>query len=270
MLNTLKKVVPDSLRHEVVHKLPATLRHRLVDGYIERQMSAFKIFLDTHGDKWLENLPAWRSTFEDSGSAESLITEYWRTIDLDGNSPAAYAQSAIEYDVQWLRANADKLLPNKGTVLDFGCNAGRVLHRFVEDGYQGVGVEISEKAVSMGKKTFPSLQKATFWIDDGPAALKNVEQGSIDLVYSCSALRHVAPEKIDDVLAEFARIQPSYILTVEDEASSDHHSFPHDYRGKLRALGFVEKSKAYAIDLASYVNIGGIGTMFRVYARGTK
>jgi hypothetical protein len=68
------------------------------------------------------------------------------------------------------------------------------------------------------------------------------------------------------VFAEFGRIKPRYIITLEDEGGCDVLNFPHDYARHLAGLGYRETHREYAIDLHPDIDIGGIGTMFRVYA----
>lgn len=272
MINALKKLAPAELRHKVVRLLPAPIRHRLIDMYISRQMTAFENNTEQLGGKWIEGIPGWVNAHPDigTGKASDLISDFWKRVANDrgeGNRPSGYAASLRHWDVDLLLGHAGRLLPNKGTVLDFGCNAGRVLHRFVEEGYNGIGVEINPEAVELGKKTFPSLEKAKFCVGDGPEPLRSVASHSVDLIYSCAVLRHVAPEKIGTVIAEFSRIAPKYIITFEDEASLSYRTFPHNYRRMLGRHGWREILTQYAIDVRSDINVGGLGTMLRIYGR---
>jgi SAM-dependent methyltransferase len=266
ILGAIKQLAPPKLRHQLVHSLPRPLRHRVVDHYISRQVNALKGRRLAHGDEWLKTVPGWTMHGANDGLVER-ISSYWRTVNEGGNAAAAYAESDVLWDVDWLKAQVDRLLPNKGTVLDFGCNAGRVLRRFVEDGYQGIGVEINPSAVATGKKAFPALERATFLIGDGAVELSRVPTGSVDVAYSCFALIHVAPERIGMIFDEFARIGMKYVILLEDEGSFSPRIFPHDYRGLLGERGYRLIDSVYAIDLKSYVAIGGLGTMFRIYGR---
>jgi SAM-dependent methyltransferase len=256
----------------MVHLFPAAIRHSIVDLYISKRMTAFEKNEKMLGDRWIESIPGWKSVHSEIGTSKmgDLISDFWRGVPANdqGNAPACYAQSPVHWDIDLLKGHVDRLLPAKGTVLDFGCNAGRVLHCFLDDGYHGVGVDINPKAVELGKRTFPSLAKAKFCVGDGPEALAAVAANSVDLIYSCAVLRHVAPEKIDAVIAEFSRIGPKYIITLEDEASLSYRTFPHNYRSKFAHNGWREVLTQYVIDVRSYVgDIGGLGTMLRIYTR---
>jgi len=64
----------------------------------------------------------------------------------------------------------------------------------------------------------------------------------------------VAPEKIDAVIAEFSRIGPKYIITLEDEASFSYRTFPHNYRSKFGSHGWRETHTQYVIDVRSFID----------------
>jgi SAM-dependent methyltransferase len=272
MFSILKKLFSVKTRHFIIRLLPKALRHFIIERYITNQINALENAKRNLGDKWITALAGWENvglgaTGNNSGA---VISNFWRTVPEDdqGNSPQNYAGSSIIWDIQWLKTHIDRLLGGKGSILDFGCNAGRVLHVQLEAGYKGVGVEINPKAVELGKKTYPSLKKALFFVGEGSEVLPKVENKSVDLIYSCAVLRHVAPEKIDAVLAQFSRIDPKYILTMEDEASLGYRTFPHDYRTKFKALGWEEIGSEYAIDIKNNIHDGhGLGTVLRIYAR---
>lgn len=271
MYTFLKKIVPAALRHKMVRLLPAAIRHSLIDMYISKQMSIFEKKRQKFGDKWIESIPGWMNFSSNIGTNKTaeLLSDYWRNVpDDNDNGPTCPTQQGIRWDIDWLKGQVDRLLPNKGTILEFGCGAGRVLRCFVEDGYQGVGVEINPEAVEVGKKVYPSLQEAKYFIGDGPESLKKIDAKSVDLIYSTAVLRHVAPEKIDAVIAQFSRIGPKYIITVEDEASLSYRSFPHNYRSKFSSNKWREVLTQYAIDVWSDIgDTGGLGTMLRIYTR---
>jgi SAM-dependent methyltransferase len=278
----LHRIATPEFRHNILRRLPSSARHGLVDRHITKQSTLLKRIRREFGEKWLESFPGVGKNdsgdykaFPEIGNAKTtgdLISEFWKNVPAEdwGNAPSRYAQSTRTWDIEWMKRHVDRLLPARGSVLDFGCNAGRVLHCLVEAGYRGFGVEINPKAVELGKKSFPSLERATFFVGDGPESLKKVPTGSIDLIYSCHALRHVAPEKIDAVLAEFSRITPKYILTHEDEASFSYRTYPHDYRDKLQALGWMNVRSEYAIDVENDElnhDLLSSGSMLRVYSR---
>lgn len=268
-IHAIKRVVPAGMRHRAIHSLPMPLRHRLVDHYIDRQVRTFaRLATDP---SWLRAIPGWEyvSPGVSRLTAAEAISNFWRSVPASdsGNSPTWYASSAIVWDVDWLRSHVDALLAPRARVLDFGCNAGRVLHHLVEAGYSAIGVDINADAIAHGQRTFPVLTRARFVVGDAAEPLRTLPDRSVDVAYSCAALRHVAPEKIDTVIAELTRVSSGYVITLEDEGSFSYRTFPHDYRSKFGALGWHVVTSEYAIDRRAPIDIGGIGTMLRVYAR---
>ena len=78
--------------------------------------------------------------------------------------------------------------------------------------------------------------------------LKEINQGSVDLIYTTSVLRHISPYSFGKVLTQFSRIKPRFIITLEDEASYTYRDFPHNYRKKFADLGWKLLLSDYAID----------------------
>ncbi len=62
----------------------------------------------------------------------------------------------------WLDVLSSKL--NKGdTILDLGCGNGRAVKYFVDKGFQGIGVDISDKMLELAKEHVP---KGKFYKED--------------------------------------------------------------------------------------------------------
>ena len=285
MFSFLKKNVSVNTRHKIIQFFPKALRHQIIESYIAKQITTFNNIKQKLGDEWITGMPGWSITaLSDNGmSSGEAVSNFWRTIPVEGNNNSAitYAESSILWDIPWLKNNIDRLLHRQGSVLDFGCNAGRVLHVLMEGGYDGVGVEINPLAVKKGKETFPILEKANFFIGEGSEVLPKVKTNSIDVIYSCAVLHHVAPEKIDSILEEFSRIEPKFIATMENEGSLGVRIYPHDYRKKFSNLGWKEVATEYAIDIKANLfksiddpikknemnEAHGLATVLRIYSR---
>lgn len=265
----LRRITSSAIRHRFLRALPTSIRHRIIDRYLLAKQREMRAHLAKYGAAWLQALPQ-SGRLAQAGDSSQRITDYWRTANEGGNHPMAYVRSTALWDIDLIKGALERLLPNRGAVLDFGCNAGRVLHTFAESGWHTVGVEINPQAVATGKKAFPSLERATFYVGDGETTLPQIPPGSIDAIYSTGVLKHVAPDKFAPILTQFARIAPRYIVTMEDEGSFSFQIFPHDYPGTLKQLGYHQIEKRYALDVSDYIEgHGGIGTMFRVHARAS-
>ena len=285
MFPVLKKNVSVNTRHKIIQFLPKALRHVVIERYIAKQIATFENIKQRLGDEWITEMPGWSNTgLADTGkNSGEVVSNFWRTIPEEGNGNSAitYAEASILWDISWLKKHIDSLLHEQGSVLDFGCNAGRVLNVLMEGGYDGVGVEINPLAVKKGEETFPVLKKANFFIGEGSEVLPKVKTNSVDLIYSCAVLHHVAPEKIDAILDQFSRIEPKFIATMENEGSLGFRIYPHDYRKKFSKLGWKEIVTEYAIDIKAdlFKSINdpiiinemneahGLATVLRVYSR---
>ena len=90
----------------------------------------------------------------------------------------------IQYK-RWLDFLISKL--NKGdTILDLGCGNGRAVKYFVNKGFRGIGIDISDKMLSLAKRYVP---KGKFY--KGEFTNINFKPDSIDAVISFFALNHI-------------------------------------------------------------------------------
>lgn len=258
-------------KHKLFRKFPRIIRHFLINYYVSKQTNRFNKLMKKAGSRWMEKIPNYNNAFslDTEENITKQISHFWKTIKADGddNSAKAYANSKINWDILLVKKNVDKLLKENDTILDFGCNAGRALHVFVESGYNGIGVEINPEAVDYGKKSFPSLKRAKFYVGDGAAVLQEIGTDSVDLVYTFAVLRHVSPENINIVAKELARISRNCIITFEDEASTSYRTYPRNYRKIFETFGYKQIVKEYAIDHRCPIDIGGLGTILRIFKK---
>lgn len=81
------------------------------------------------------------------------------------------------------------------TVLDLGCGNGRALKYFVDKGFQGIGVDVSDKMLDLAKKHVPKgkyLKKDFTKLD--------LKSNSIDAVISFFALNHIPKDQFKIVI----------------------------------------------------------------------
>jgi SAM-dependent methyltransferase len=229
-------------RRKIVRRLPAPLRHGLIDA-----ATAVRQFQGT--------------------ITKSNVGAYWTAPPDDGNEPEAYADDARHWDIDFLLPKVRSLLPNGGVVLEFGCNAGRVLRHFAEgDRYQPIGVEFNPRAIEVGKVRFPALNRARFLVGDGAKTLPTIAAASVDLAYSSHALRHVGNDTIQKVATELSRVTKSFLIISEDEGCRRQMNFPRNYRRLFEPLGWREIEKHYSMDLGEDSTISMMSTV-RIFRR---
>ena len=95
-------------------------------------------------------------------------------------------------------------LPKDAKILDAGCGTGKLASFWLNEGYDALGVDISDVALSITNKKGVKTVKADI-------LRLPFEDNSFDLVYSDGLLEHfIDPEP---VLAELFRVSGKYVLT---------------------------------------------------------
>jgi pseudaminic acid biosynthesis-associated methylase len=132
----------------------------------------------------------------------------------------------------WGRMLAHAVTPKPESVLEVGCNIGRnlvALRGFVGDIH---AVEPNTEAVKQARAN-PALEGVDIREGDGFAL--PFADASIDLVFTSGVLIHVAPDDLERVVREIARVARHYILCIE---YFSHEPVQVTYRGKQ---GFLFK-----------------------------
>lgn len=192
---------------------------------------------------------------------------YWRRPPGEGhgNSPEAYAETTTNWDAEWMLRTVARQFPHTGSVLEFGCNAGRVLRYFARAGYVVTGLEINPSAIALARKTFPELRGATLLAGNGEETLRTLPTASVDASYSSHALRHVGPSIIESVARELTRVTKDLLIVSEDEGTRSSLSYPRNYRKLFEPMGWKQVDKRYAIDLGDpgYLSLASLVRVFR-------
>jgi len=90
--------------------------------------------------------------------------------------------------------------------LDFGCGVGRLTRALSKKFDESIGVDISNKMISMAKEMNSKYPNCKFQINE-ESNLKIFEDGYFDLIYSIIVLQHISdPEITKSYIAEFVRV----------------------------------------------------------------
>jgi S-adenosylmethionine-diacylgycerolhomoserine-N-methlytransferase len=134
------------------------------------------------------------------------------------------------------------------SALEIGCASGPNLYllskKFPE--IKLYGIDISKKAIEIGKKKFNEEKISNVILETGnPSNLKKFFNKSIDIVFSDACLIYLSPKKINSVVGEMVRIAKKAIILCEQH--SDHsNSFYNDnwiHNYKLLFGKFVSSEK---------------------------
>lgn len=148
------------------------------------------------------------------------------------------------------------------SILEYGCNTGKCLVELKRRGFNNLtGLEISPKALALGRKTFKEHASINFI----NAALEDVvkELPRYDVIYGVGVLMHL-PYELDWVLSELFSRANVFIMTTENEFDTDgYFKWARKYKGIVEALGWVQAEEENASKYPPYPNT----TIKRVFMR---
>ncbi len=128
-----------------------------------------------------------------------------------------------------------------GTVtsaLELGCNVGRNLNCLRQElGINVAGIEISEKALSLMKDSYPALQDCKTYVGDMNNVITEIAENSYDLVYSMAVLMHLHPATPVSFWSQVVRVASKYIITIENESGSSNRNWIRNYKEIFEGCG---------------------------------
>lgn len=110
-----------------------------------------------------------------------------------------------EVEAVLIKLNSLNLLPNKYTMLDFGCGLGRLSYSFAEVFQQVQAIDVSTTMISQAKKLCETKTSIQFFINQKDD-LEILQSESLDFVYTSLTLQHMKPEYSMKYLTEFYRL----------------------------------------------------------------
>ena len=119
------------------------------------------------------------------------------------------------------------LLPQRSTILDAACGAGRYLPFLLEKGHSIIGIDQSQGMLACAKGNFPSVQFAKVGLQE------MAYHGIFDGVICMDAMENVCPEEWTLVLNNFHRaLKPQGYLyfTVETIENADENEIEQAFK----------------------------------------
>jgi SAM-dependent methyltransferase len=160
---------------------------------------------------------------------------FWRDPDAT-NRPERYLEHAgrsaflLEFARPYIRTDP--------TILEIGCNVGRNLAHLFDAGYRRLtGIEINADALAVLRNSYPEMAAAANLIN-APVedAIRDLPDGSIDLVFTMAVLEHIHPDS-EWIFGEIIRVAASTVVTIEDERHVSQRHVPRDYRDVFESRG---------------------------------
>jgi SAM-dependent methyltransferase len=145
----------------------------------------------------------------DQWEANAEADAFWAILTDPGRSGRRWGEreffetGRVEWQtVRGMLAQCGALPDFSGRYLDFGCGVGRISRQLAGDFRDGLGVDISERMVTLARSLNPGLR---FAVNQGPG-LSTIGTASIAFVYSHIVLQHIAADAQKALIREFLRV----------------------------------------------------------------
>ena len=167
--------------------------------------------------------------------------EYLERNQVNWQERAPFWQSAVEYCAP-------------ATALEVGCNRGHNLQAIqsVDSSIELYGVDVNATAVEEARQQGFEVQCTSAVTIAGL-----FDPGSIDLVFTCGVLIHVAPEDLDSVMRAIVATSGRYVLAVEYAADQEEEVEYRGHADKLWKRPFGKLYEQMGLKLLSVGEAGG-------------
>ena len=124
-----------------------------------------------------------------------------------------------------------KISRSAKSILDLGCGEGTRLNLLVAGNQNGIGVDISRKALEMGKKSYPKIKFIKADLEKIP-----LPSESFDLVYSAYVFEHITkPVKVLDEAIRLTSIN-GYLVVIAPNYGAPNRASPPFKGSRVKKL----------------------------------
>jgi SAM-dependent methyltransferase len=159
----------------------------------------------------------------------------WRTQNFDSRdrNPKLYTNN--DRCTEEIFKDVLPMLPRESSILEVGCNCGRMLHYLHGKGYGNLtGIEIGRQAIELMREVHPEVYETARILEgDAVKKLRELETNAFDLVYTRGVLVNISDNRI---FHEMARVCRGYILNFESEGS--YLAYPRDFPRMYEKVGY--------------------------------
>lgn len=187
--------------------------------------------------------------------SRNKLHQYWKQPWDGANLPQNYLKG--EARSQLLVEIIKKYVKHSLSILELGCNVGRNLNYLFNSGFMNLsGIEISEEAVQLLKKTYPEMANhSKIYNLSVEEIIKEFSDEEFNVVFTMAVLEHIHIDS-EWLFFEMVRITKDFLITIEDERGVSWGRFPRKYKKIFESLGMKQ------IDKINCDKIDGLGSYF--------
>lgn len=170
------------------------------------------------------------------------LHRYWMRPGDGSNLPEKYLKPVGDYRRSQFLLELIKLYTDANVnILEIGCNVGRNQNYLFLAGFDKLtGIEISEDAVALMKKTYPEMTKSAKIINEPVEdVIGTFLENEFDVVFTMAVLEHIHPDS-EFIFSEMVRITHRYLITIEDEKGISWRHFPRNYKKIFESFGMKQ------------------------------
>jgi ubiquinone/menaquinone biosynthesis C-methylase UbiE len=179
-----------------------------------------------------------------------------------------YADFTFENLLQYELNRFISLLPKNGKILDAGCGSGRDVQYFLDEEFDAIGIDASEKLIEAAKKKI-----------DGEFKIMDIsnldfDENNFDGIWALDSVSYL--DEVNNALKEFNRVlKKEGILFISVREGEGEILFEHEKLGKkeIKILCFTKKEfedilKKFGFEiLNSYIEEGEHFKWINVFAK---
>ncbi len=121
-----------------------------------------------------------------------------KTLDYYNKNASSFAEGTVDVDFYDTQKHFQKLLPEQGCILDFGCGSGRDTKYFLSQNFQVDAIDGSEKLCLIASDyTGIKVKKMLF------NELEEIEK--YDGIWACSSILHLPQNELKAVLGKMVK-----------------------------------------------------------------
>lgn len=155
-----------------------------------------------------------------------------KTIETFNKFAEQYADFTFANLLQYELNRFIALLPKNTSILDVGCGSGRDVQYFLDEGFNPIGIDASEKLIEECKKR---VKQGSFKVMNMLSL--DFEKESFDAIWALDAIPYLEKKQVLQALKQFSKVlKKSGIIFISVRKGEGEKLFRHEKLGKEEIL----------------------------------